>query len=687
MDTNNLQLEDSQKTQLDSIVQKMIANKENDSAIQSVVNDFKNKYGTKPPGFFQSIAQTVANPFLKLTSTARAIGGVASANTEQEQEQATTKPYNYGYFGKVTPIQNPLEAIGTGANIGLTIGTSGTESVAKSLGLTGAKALGARVAENAVIGGGFQASSNLANSKPVTDNLVSSSVFGGLLPIAGTGLSNINKTFKPTAETLINSLIKPLGKDFAYGKNPAQGILNEGIVANSFDDLANKVVSKTETIGRDIGSVSKIIDNSGVILDLTPALKPIDEAIKVAAKNNTPGLFDSLNKVRVALLNDLQPGVDSAGNPIITTGKAKNLISATYDDARQFLSNIASHTRFTGNPSDDKALNTATKKAYGITRDLMNSTADKVSPEIGNIIRNLNDRYSNLLSAQSAIKHRDLVLKRQNFLNLADKFSIPTAIGTSILTGIATGDFSKAGLVLLGELGAIGGTKVLGSTASKTRIAQFLSRLAPEERTGILNSTPVLKNWYERITGQTAPVEKLNSTQKQKGSITTGTLLAGGAIATAPLIAKAISKIPGKEVAYTATNLPTKVEQKAVIDGFDISKWATDPDHEVKIKNIYDKLPEINDSKSIDLYIKSKFPNSPITGDMVYTSSKKYNVPIKLIISIMQQDSGLGTKGLGAKTFNPGNVANNDSHNVQKYKSWNDGVNAVAKWLSILNKK
>ena len=87
------------------------------------------------------------------------------------------------------------------------------------------------------------------------------------------------------------------------------------------------------------------------------------------------------------------------------------------------------------------------------------------------------------------------------------------------------------------------------------------------------------------------------------------------------------------------------------------------------------------------MYIKSKFPKSPITGDMVYSASEKYNVPVKLIVAIMQQDSGLGTTGLGSRTFNPGNVANNDSKNIQKYKTWNEGVNAVAKWLSILNKK
>lgn len=687
MDTKNIQLDDSQRTQLDGIVQKMIENKESDSNIQFVVNDFKDKYGTKPPGFFQGLVQSISNPFLKLTSTARAIGGVAQAQTQQEQEQAITKPYDYGYFGKVTPIQNPLEAIGTGANIGLTIGTGGTGSVAKSAGLTGAKALGARVLESAVIGGGYQASSNLANSKPVTDNLTSSTILGGVVPVVGTGLSNIRKTFAPTAETLINSLIKPLGKDFAYNKNPAKGLLNEGIIANNFEDLANKVIAKTESVGRDIGSVSNILEKSGIVSDLTPALKPIDEAINKAAKSNNSALFESLNKVKVALLNDLKAGVDSKGNPMIVKGEAKNLISASYNDAKQFLSDISTHTRFTGNPSDDKALNMATKKSYGIVREIMNNTADKVSPEIGATVRNLNERYSNLLSAQSAISHRDLVLKRQNFLNLADRFSIPVAVAGAVTTGLVTGDFSKAGAVLLAELGTIGATKALSSTYSKTRIAQFLSRLAPEERAGILNSTPVLKNWYERITGQTAPVEKPTKVNSQTGSITPKTLLAGSALGTAPLIAKAINKIPGEAVSYTAPELPIQKEQKGIIDGFDISKWATDPNHEIKVKNIYKNIPDTRDSQSLDMYIKSKFPKSPITGDMVYSASEKYNVPVKLIVAIMQQDSGLGTTGLGSRTFNPGNVANNDSKNIQKYKTWNEGVNAVAKWLSILNKK
>jgi len=512
MDTNTTQLDENQRTQLDSIVAKMVANKESDGAIRFVVNDFKTKYAKPPvqePGFIQGVAQAVANPFLKIASSFRSIPGQLAANSNAEVDTAKQKAYDYGYFGKVTPLQNAGQALGAGANIGLTVATGAGSSVAKGLGLTGLKAVGARIGEGALVGAGFQAGSNLANSKPISEGLGTAAVLGGAIPgvgqLASKGLNTVLSRATPEAERLINSLIKPLSKDFAYGKNPARGILNEGIVASTFDDLSHKVVEKTNLVGEGIGAIGQKLDQAGVTLNLVPALKPIEDAIQSAAKSNNQTLFNSLNNVKTALLHDMSAGVDATGAPAIVKGAEKNLVGATYGDAKNFLSDIASHTKFTGNPSDDKALNAATRSAYGVARDLMNKGADSVSPEIGAQIRNLNERYGDLLSAKNAINHRDLILKRQNFLNLADKFSIPVAVGSAVATGVLTGDFTKAGLVLVSELGAIGATKALGSTYSKTHIAQFISRLAPEERQGILNSTPVLKNWYERITGQSSP--------------------------------------------------------------------------------------------------------------------------------------------------------------------------------------
>lgn len=425
------------------------------------------------------------------------------------------------------------QAIGTTANAILTAGTAGSPGVAKNAVTTGLAKYGGSLSlktlsnvtkvavptaifgENAIIGGAYKASQNLVDKKDIGEGVVTASLISGSIPVVGKGLSKAKSAIlskaTPTAELVINSLIKPLQKDFAYGKNPAQGILKEGIVANNLDDLSKKVYEKTNQVGKLIGETGQQIEKTGKLsLDLTPALAPIDEAIQSAAKNNNTTLFQSLQNVKTALVYNLKVGMNEKGIPAIVQGDAKNLLNAGYNDAVNFLDDIAEHTRFTGNPSDDKALNAATRDAYRIVRELMNTGADSVDTKLGTQIRSLNERYGNLLSAKSAINHRDIVLKRQNILNLADKFSVPVAVAGAMMTGFATGDWSKAGLLLASEIGVIAGTKAIGSTASKTRIAKFLASLDPQERIGILNSTPILKNYYERLTGQTTP-EDINA--------------------------------------------------------------------------------------------------------------------------------------------------------------------------------
>jgi hypothetical protein len=67
---------------------------------------------------------------------------------------------------------------------------------------------------------------------------------------------------------------------------------------------------------------------------------------------------------------------------------------------------------------------------------------------------------------------------------------------------------------------------------------------------------------------------------------------------------------------------------------------------------------------------------------MVANASRQFGVPWEIITAIMQQDSNFGTAGVGAKTFNPGNVGNFDSGEKRNYGNWQDGVNAVAQWLN-----
>jgi len=123
---------------------------------------------------------------------------------------------------------------------------------------------------------------------------------------------------------------------------------------------------------------------------------------------------------------------------------------------------------------------------------------------------------------------------------------------------------------------------------------------------------------------------------------------------------------------------------REVVANYDITTYATDPNHGINVKKIYDKVSQsVQDTaQSIDSYIQKVARNSPIRGSDVVAIAKKYNVDPKMMIAIMQQDSSLGTKGLAVRTKNPGNVGNDDEGNIRSYEDWPKGVEAVAQQLA-----
>lgn len=131
--------------------------------------------------------------------------------------------------------------------------------------------------------------------------------------------------------------------------------------------------------------------------------------------------------------------------------------------------------------------------------------------------------------------------------------------------------------------------------------------------------------------------------------------------------------------------ISAKPDPSKIIANYDLTTYATDPQHGVKVSGVYTNLPDITDAASADAAIKKLNPNSPVSGADVMAAAQKYAVDPKLIISIMKVDSQLGTAGKGAKTFNPGNVGNTDSGATVNYGSWTKGVEAVAQNLSKRN--
>jgi hypothetical protein len=112
------------------------------------------------------------------------------------------------------------------------------------------------------------------------------------------------------------------------------------------------------------------------------------------------------------------------------------------------------------------------------------------------------------------------------------------------------------------------------------------------------------------------------------------------------------------------------------VAGYNIRSYATNPSHESNVKRIYGTV-EVSDE-----YIQRTAKGSPVTVKMVLDSSSKYDVDAKMVMAIMQEDSQFGTVGVGARTNNPGNIANYDNGDTFAYKSWANGVEGVARWLS-----
>jgi len=125
----------------------------------------------------------------------------------------------------------------------------------------------------------------------------------------------------------------------------------------------------------------------------------------------------------------------------------------------------------------------------------------------------------------------------------------------------------------------------------------------------------------------------------------------------------------------------TNQASKGIVAGYDIKSYATDPQHEVKIASIYQRIPDMNTANAVNSYINQVARNSPVTGQAVIAAAQKYNVDPKMILAMMMQDSSLGTAGKAVRTRNPGNVGNDDTGALRTYPTWDDGVMAVAKNL------
>jgi len=385
---------------------------------------------------------------------------------------------------------------------------TGITGAARTAGLQkGASAIG-KIGSGAATGELFDISLNLQEGKTGGDVFTpgAGALIGGAIPGVGVAKNAAVRFGNDQAPRIINSLIKPLAKDFSYGKDPGRAVAELKIVAGDFDELATKINQARQTTGQEIGALGRKLSTAPVV-SLVDSLSPLDDAMRTAAEQNNSTLLSRLQSVKQAINTKLEPGVDDAGNIIIKEAGARKLDGLTFSEARDVLRQVGDITQFTGNPSDDKAVNSALKAVYGEIKERTLDAADGVNPELAKDFRKLTERYSDLTSAEIATKYRDKIVQRSNLSGLSPQMA---GFGTAILTFVASGG-SALPAVLLG-VGAGVLDKLAASPGFKTRLAAVLSKKSPEQVNALFRTFPALQKFFPKG-GAISPGDRLLETK------------------------------------------------------------------------------------------------------------------------------------------------------------------------------
>lgn len=119
-------LSDNQRTQLDGIVQKMIANGESEDTIRLVIDDFKGKYATEAQR--ADISPSVLSPSLAIGASRAAVPAVRTAL----EEVATNPRVVPAARALARPVSNAIGSLGW-VKGGPTVGTAIRETVRRGV--------------------------------------------------------------------------------------------------------------------------------------------------------------------------------------------------------------------------------------------------------------------------------------------------------------------------------------------------------------------------------------------------------------------------------------------------------------------------------------------------------------------------------------------------------------------------
>lgn len=433
-------LPEDKRTQLDTIVQDMVRNKESDSNIKFVVEDFKKKYSvstvsTKPKKDILQKTGDVVNSIFPGKQVGESIGTLAGAGIAEARGR--------GEFYETTGVPTPTQVVGDVL--------SGVATVA------GAKLpLKGSIVKTATKVGGLSAlgatGEAMADKKDVSDILksaITAGVIGGALTgTVGVVGKGVNTLTKKAPANIYNSAIKANKAEtkaaIKYGGKTLGDELVERGITGSDKSLLSKSITKLQ---ENEDKLQNILGMSKQTISRTELSSYLDDLVKT--KQATPGLGDDVEKVK-GILQEFPNEV-----PIAQANQIKrNLYNALTDVAFKI----------------DPSLSTKKEAMKALAKGIKNEIERKTEIEVGkDVVKNINKELSVFGRLQDRVLDKLATKSKNNLLGLTDYITLGGGIGYGASEGtpeaFATG------------LGAVALKKGLTSTLTKTNVAVKLNKI------------------------------------------------------------------------------------------------------------------------------------------------------------------------------------------------------------------
>jgi hypothetical protein len=406
------------------------------------------------PGFIQSVAQGIANPFLKVASSFRSIPGILSSPTQSGVNEATTKEYDYGYFGKASPLQNPRESIAAGLGIGSTIAGGGAGSAKTVLGKAGQFGL-----IGGLSSGGKSLGDNNSAGQIIKDTAIGGTIgvatgaaFGG----AAKGIRGLSNLFGKAGDKIQTSIIKPSQADVKDGFSIET--VKKYNLGGSLKQTFEKTDQKLDELS---GQLNAKLSASNSSIDLNKAYENTARRLlgnKLENFGSNSQMENAIEKLRGEV------STVAGANGIVTIPEAQVVKRASgHFGAWTF-----------GVPTPEA---TASQKVYNTFYNELKTQIEKESPAG---VREINKEISKLIPVMNALIRRIPVADRNSAISLKDIITLSAASLEPRALALTLMNFaSKSGKVgaLLSKTPALGG-----------KASSLVQKLEPAAR--VLTSQP-----------------------------------------------------------------------------------------------------------------------------------------------------------------------------------------------------